>query len=393
MKTSILALLFPVVALADTRIETLDRGDTVEIVAHGVTATNTNLVPVRSRLEIAVANKPAPIDVPSSDKTIVISELGNKTLSIKTAFDRSETKNLAAHAKAVQIGPDLHILIPRAIPAAGTTIELPEPTMNDVPKVVKVEVPEPPKVETKAEAPKTDEPRLESKPEAPAATTSEMKPAPAAEKASLPAKPHAERSLKSADSPMSKAKMLGMMAIVAIACGFWLLKKKKKQAINESSIEVLAQHSIGAKAKVVWLAAGGREMVLAVTPQGVRMLSSWEKPQCGEAEQHFATYTENGTRTRLPTAQVVDAGMPLPMRAQTQSATVDRTSPAVAGLLKLRAQTMRPPPQVDLDDEDPMLDDDVRTEDVEADALWAKEILAATKATNNRAATVRGARR
>jgi flagellar biogenesis protein FliO len=425
MKTAIIILgLLPVVAFADPRIETLDRGDAVEIIAHDVTAANTTLIPVRSRLEIAVANKPAPINVPSSDKTIVISELDNKTLSVKTAFERSEMKNLAVHAKAMQIGPDLHIIIPRAIPAAGTTIELPDPTMANVPSVVKVELPEPPKpevkAEVKAEAPKTEEPKPEAKTEPKteepkAAATIETKPAPVADKP-LPTKPHAERSLeKEAESPMSKAKMLGIMAIVAIGCGFWLLKKRKKQASNESSIEVLAQHSIGAKAKVVWIAAGGREMVLAVTPQGVRMLSSWEKAQsisddrsaCGDAENHFAAYasepqgepvplgyTENGKRTRLPTAQVVDAGMPIPMRAQTQSSPmVDRASPAVAGLLKLRAQTMRPVPQVDIDDEDPMLDDDVRTEDVEADALWAREILAATKATNPRAGTVRGARR
>jgi flagellar biogenesis protein FliO len=388
MKTAILALLLPVIALAEPRIETLDRGDAVEIVAHGVTAVNTNLIPVRSRLEIAVANKPAPINVPSSDKTVVISELDNKTLSIKTAFERSEMKNLAAHAKATQIGPDLHIIIPRAIPAAGTAVELPEPTMADVPKVVKIEMPEAPKL---AEAPKADAPQVEPKAadqEAPpASATIETKPAPiaaSAEKAPLPTK-------KEAESPMSKAKMLGLMAIVAIGCGFWLLKKRKKEAADQSTIEVLAQHSIGAKAKVVWIAAGSREMVLAVTPQGVRMLGSWEKTQSA-AENHFATYTENGKRTRLPTAQVVDAAMPIPIRAQTQSSAAERSSPAIAGLLKLRAQTMRPVPQVDIDEE-PMLDDEVKTDDVEADALWAREILAATKASNTRASTVRGARR
>jgi flagellar biogenesis protein FliO len=376
MKTALVLSLLPVLAFAEPRIETLDRGNAVEIIAHDVTAANMNLIPVRSRLEIQIANKPAPINVPSSDATIVISELDTRTLSVKTAFDRAEVKTLAAHAKAMQVGPDLHIIIPRKIPAAGATIELPEPTMTNVPSIVKVEMPEAAKVEApKAEA------KIEAQPEAAkpdavaAAPVVETKTAPTADKAPLPTK-------KEASSPMGKAGMLAMMAMVAIGCGFWLLKKRKKQTSPDSSIEVIAQHSIGAKAKVVWIAAGSREMVLAVTPQGVRMLGSWDKSQSQTtaASDHFAAYTENGKRTRLPTAQVVvDSAMPVPM--------VDRASPAVAGLLKLRAQTMRPVPQEE------ELDDDLKTDDVEADAAWAKEILLATRESNNRAQTVRGARR
>jgi len=109
---------------------------------------------------------------------------------------------------------------------------------------------------------------------------------------------------------------------------------------------VIAQRSLGAKAKVVWLSAGGRDMVVAITPQNVRMLSQWEKQE------------------------------PLP-RAQTVPPADQAPSEAVAGILRLRAKTNVPYPRARTH-APADINEDVATGDDEADAAWAREILAAT---------------
>ena len=126
-----------------------------------------------------------------------------------------------------------------------------------------------------------------------------------------------------------------------------------------SSIEVIAQKGLGAKAKIVWLRAGEREMVVAVTPQAVRMLGSWKKA-AEEARHAYTTTRESGVfqmPTRPSAASIPEAQALAP------------SSPAVAGILKLRARTSAP-----------VVNEDIATDDVDADSLWAREILAATGA-------------
>jgi len=113
---------------------------------------------------------------------------------------------------------------------------------------------------------------------------------------------------------------------------------------------VIAQRALGGKAKVMWLAAGTREMIVSVTPQGVRMLGQWKRT--GAPNNDFPL--------PLPEAQMVERS--ISGRILSRAA----TSPAVSGLIRLRAQTQ------------PVISQDVATEDVEADAQWAKDLLAAT---------------
>ena len=153
-----------------------------------------------------------------------------------------------------------------------------------------------------------------------------------------------------------------VLALVAIGCGVWIMKRRKTSKLPVATIDVIAHRQLGSKAEVVWLAAGTREMVIAITPQNVRMLGQWQKSDGPPAE--MPAYTDHHLRARLPTAQVVE---PL----------VDRSSPAVAGLLKLRARTVQPR-------DEHVLDDDVVSGDIEADALWAKEILMATRDNTHR---------
>jgi flagellar biogenesis protein FliO len=368
------------VASADVKIETIDRGDTVEVIARDVTATNMTITPVRSRLEVAVSNKPKKLDQPSMDSTIVVTELESDKISIKLAHDRSDVKAIAPFAKAIQVGNDLHVLIPRTKPVEGFT--LPEPTGAKVEPIAE------PKIEAKAEAkPEAKpEPTIEAKPEAAAPAITEAKPP-------IATKPDAKPPVttKSSTSPFSKASTLGVLALAAIGLGVWLMKRKKTKTETGANIEVIAQKPIGAKAKVVWLTAGTREMVLAVTPQQVRMLSEWD---AGDAPPR-------------PRARTVD----LP-QAQAFDAPVKSSNPSVAGILKLRKSrdlTKAAADAVAMSNDEPeypraqthsraqtqgraqtqsraqtapamqILDDDIASGDLEADTAWAKEILAATR--------------
>jgi flagellar biogenesis protein FliO len=331
---ALLLFCVPSLALAAPSIETIDRGDVVEVIAHDVTAANTNIIPVRSRLEVPLATKILPIKAPSADPTVVITE-ADKQLSIKLPFDRAEVKALAPFAKAVQIDNDLHVLIPRKLPAAGFV--MPEPT---VAKAKAIDEPTPPLA-----------PPIEVVKSAPAPVAA---PAPQPEPAQAAPPPPKPVATAKAPNPLLKPSTLGVLALVALGCGMWIVRRRKKAQSTEATIDVIAQRQLGAKAKIVWLAAGSREMIVSVTPQAVRILSQWKK----DGPQPHA---------ELPPAQVV-----VP-RATTQQSVVDRTSPAVSGLLKLRAKTVPPPDAAPLSDE-------IASGDMEADAAWAKEILLATRA-------------
>jgi flagellar biogenesis protein FliO len=274
------------------------------------------------------------------DATIKEIEFENQSLSVKLNYERPEVKTLAKFAQAVQVGDDLHMIIPRAVPAEGATVTLPEPTL-------------PPAIAAKlAEAQKAMA-KPELKPEAKVAPKTEPKtdePKPAIGKTDIDTKPKKAIPTVTDDDPWSKISVYAAAGLGALGLGAWLLKKKKGLAVPTQAIDVIAQRSLGGKAKVMWLAAGTREMVVAVTPQSVRMLGQWKRN--GAPNNDFSL--------PLPEAQTIErttSGRIMPRAA---------TSPAVSGLLRLRAQTQ------------PVISQDVATDDIEADAQWAKDLLAAT---------------
>jgi flagellar biogenesis protein FliO len=109
--------------------------------------------------------------------------------------------------------------------------------------------------------------------------------APRAEPA-RPAKP-ADKPLKQIlapepDDAWSKISMYGALGLAAIGAGIWLIRRRKGGNVPaHSSIEVIAQRSLGGKARIVWLSAGQREMIVSVTAQQVRMLGQWRKTDAG----------------------------------------------------------------------------------------------------------------
>ena len=369
MRLAIIALIaVPATAFAGEptapSFEVLDRGTAVEVIAHNVTMANTAITPIRSRLEVPLVGHPRADKALPGDATVKVVELdGNeqRVLSVKLNFERPEVKALAKFAQAIQVGSDVHIMFPRLVPAVGAAIVLPEPTLPaelaaklasaPVP-VATVTAPAPVAPEAKVAAPV---PLTETKPE----TKTENKPV-AAATAPAPAttaKPATAAPAK--EDAWQKLSMYGAIGLAAIGCGVWLLRRRKAQQGVVSTIDVIAQKSLGGKAKIVWFTAGGREMVVAVTPQAVRMLGQWKRS---------AGTADTVAFSPLPAAQTYAEGN---REVRTEKGA---SSAAVGGILKLRER--RSVHNIPM----PMVSDEVATDDIEADTAWAKEILAATGA-------------
>ncbi len=341
-----LVMLSSTPAIAQPTLEVLDRGIAVEVIARDVKATSTAIVPVRSRLEIAIDGRPSVPVLAPNDPTIHSIEMSGSTqrvLSVKLDLDRAQVKNLARFAQVIQVGNDVHLLVPRALPAPGAGVMLPEPTL-------------PPELAATLEgpaaiAPVAPEPTLEAAPSTappPPAVEPDAKPGPVATPATATVIASSAPPLAPVSNPKTPANKLSLFAglgLVGLGIAAWLVRRRKSLKPQGLSIDVIAQRSLGAKAKIVWLTAGGREMVIAVTPQAVRMLGQWRT-------------TESSGSGRLPEATALAPAVERPL------------SPAVSGILKLRGKTAAPL----------AVTDEVMTDDVDADALWAKEILAATGA-------------
>ncbi len=323
-----------VAAPAEPRFEVLDRGDAVEIIAFDTTAATTEIKPVRSRLEVPIVGHTSiPKLFPTGDKSVKVVELGGRSqrvLSVKLVLDRPEVRSLAKIAQAIQVGKDLHLIVPRTVPAEGEIIDLPEPTL-------------PPELAAKAAA-IAPIPTI-APPAAPHAAPTAAATAPTPPAAQPPAtKPATSAPIAKAPEPRDNTPILLGLTLAALGGAVWLKRRNRAPKEPASSIEVIAQRSLGAKAKVVWLRAGEREMIVAVSPQSVRTLGQWKK---GDAPADV--------RARAPLPEAVTHQIP-----------PETSSPAVAGILRLRARTNAPPVV-----EEPL-------GDVDPDTAWANEILAAT---------------
>ncbi len=336
-------LLAPSLAIAEPDVpsfELRDRGDAVEVIAHNVKATHTIVYPIRSRLEVAIAGRPSIKRALPADATVkeieIADEDSTKVLSVKLGFEHAGVKVLARFAQAIQVGDDLHLLFPRKVPAEGELAKLPEPTLPAAIAPPKVVAPEPPAAKP---APRPSE--TEHEPLAAVATEHKAQTASPAPTLGAPDQSDA----------WSKITTYGALGLAAAGCGVWLMRRKKAQPSAMQTIELIAQRSLGAKAKMMWLAAGDRELIVSVTPQHVRMLGSWPR---GSSQ----------APAMMPRAQAQDIPTAQATIATARTTTLNR-SPAVNGILRLRAQTVQP------------VNEDVATDDVDADALWAREILAA----------------
>ncbi|MEO6777316.1 MAG: flagellar biosynthetic protein FliO [Kofleriaceae bacterium] len=344
---------------AAVSFEVADHGDSVEVIAHNVEMKGTPISSVRERLEVPVSGQPVASRERMVDGTVMLVEFdgsSHRVLSVKTKLERPEVKELAGLARATQVGADLHLVFPRhaaidtaAKPAATTT----KPEAASASPIVANPAAKP---VAKLEAPPA--PALA----APAAPLAAPQPAPAADTRPVPVEK---------DSLATSPGLYAFGALVTLlACGY-VLKKKKKDVTATSTIDVVAQRTLGNKSKVVWLSAGGREMLVAVTQQKVQMLGQWPKatselPRATSLEQP-RTSRRSMTSFQQELAAETEAAEPAPI-----------PSSAVSGILKLRARTSGPLQARAGTMPSLAVHEDVATDDEEADLEWAKEILTAT---------------
>nr|HEX4316677.1 flagellar biosynthetic protein FliO [Kofleriaceae bacterium] len=341
------AVMVPAVASAEPRFEVIDRGDAIEVIGHDIMTARTTITAARSRLEIPLAAGAMPVakrvDL-KNDATMLLAEIDPDAhaVSVKLTMDHAGVVAIAKASQAMQIGDDIHVLVPRK----PEGVVLPEPTLAVVVKP-QAEADKAKTAETEKTAETVASPSPSPSPSMSTTTTTST--VPATSVAGIPtvkddAKPIASATADDGGTPM--ATYIGG-GLLAIAAGVWLWRRKKKPAMPQTTIDVIAQRSLGGKAKIVWLGAGGRELLVAVTPNNVRLLGDWPR---GEAPA---------------TAQIATAAHPQIPMARTTTAT-DIKSPAVTGILKLRERAST------------AVNAEVATDDVEADATWARELLAAT---------------
>jgi flagellar biogenesis protein FliO len=230
--------------------------------------------------------------------------------------------------------------------------------------------------------------------------------------------------------------VLGLLMILGgAAFAAWRLKQKSSDLQDTEELRIVASKQLGGKAKVVWLSVAGREMVVSVGEAGTQLLSEWPQDSDdaaaieAEAKETVAGSTSGTARLSLPLAiqtpwgknkasriapTLIDSDMK-PAKKQPNStaktlcdvpevydfrstlkaagwkSSKDKDndndkpedvfqkstptiveSPAIAGLLRLRDQA-------------PSINMEVATEDAEADAEWAREILKAARESVRRA--------
>lgn len=464
MRYALLLLLVPSLAAAEAapKFELIDRGDAVEIIARNVKAAKTGITPVRSRLEVPLIGKPRAEPNRPVDPTVKAIELDggeSRVLSVKLNFERADVKALSRYAQALQVGDDLHLIVPRAVPDGNKPVALPEPTLTPALEAklaaaaaITPEPVMPPPAGPPAPAPVDAAPNAEDaaaarqaaieEAKAAIAKTDPSKTAGAAKTDKTDTKPAAAAKpatigKQTAPDPWSNITMYAAVGLALAGCGVWMLRRRKATQPATTSIEVIAQKSLGGKAKIVLLSAGDREMVVAVSGQNVRMLSQWRKPtelgipaiddgpelpNLDEITGSFGAFGTEPAPRRASTRSEQDDDAPAPRarantsleafgrprtqaerprtnleafgRPRTQADTLVRaatsrpvraeTSPAVAGIMRLRAKTVQPTPEVAEAMTSALVNEDVATGDPDADTMWAKEILAATARTRTR---------
>ncbi len=429
MKTTLIVGLTLVasVAQAAPSFEVIDRGNAIEVVAKDTRATSTTVTTTRERIEVSVAGYPRARKIAPYDQFVKEVEFeGGKgrRFSVKLTMDRPTVQALAKHAQAVQVGNDLHLIFPKIVPAAGKTAVLPEPTLP--PELAAKAAKAAPAIQSEGEplvnspdeiphagAPVHADPHAAPAAHAAAPAHADEHAAPAhADAHAAPAHADAHAAPAHADehaapahheetpavaktehgekagakhdeapAKIGKAKepggnnmlMYGIVGLALVGIGSFALKKKRGAAAPNLGIEVIAQKAIGPKAKIVWLSAGQREMIVSVTAQQVRMLGAWKKGEAPSVALPSAHALSDGRveRTAPPfgAAAGVDEKHDLARGSKpTFSRPADApSSPAIAGLLKLRKQSP-----------EPLVDEEVATGDIDQDAAWAKEIIAAT---------------
>lgn len=203
--------------------------------------------------------------------------------------------------------------------------------------------------------------------------------------------------------------IVGLLLIVAGAgVVYWRSRQPPREAAELGGLRIVASKALGGKAKVVWLNVGERNMIVSVGESGTQLLSEWGQGPASPGSKPKTPLGLAPLRGEIPwpsassapiqpTLMDMPAPKPLPVKAAAspevydfrstlraarelsdqedifgpakgQSTGLSMQSPAVAGLMKLREQG-------------PVVNVEVATQDADADAEWARELLKATRET------------
>ncbi|HET9620670.1 MAG TPA: flagellar biosynthetic protein FliO [Kofleriaceae bacterium] len=379
------------IAHAEPSFEVLDRGTAVEVIAHDVKAARTAILPLRQRLQVPIVGAQTAKRITPSDPTVKLVELDSedamRVLSVKLSFERNDVKTLSRFAQAIQVGDDLHVIVPRVVPTDGVAPKLPEPTLSPAaaaavakadlkpqialgptpnpaappeapkpasaipsiapnlgplavkpPEAVKpaepapVKAVEPPKPEAKPEAKLDAKPevKVDAKPEPsekvlgpqpdPHAHLAQPEPAkhgPADHPADRlsdhlaePGKPAGKPDDRSLDHTLAPSTDTGWGSVImyavlgagALAAGVWQVRRKRGPQGPLASIEILAQRSLGGRARLVWLTAGPHELLVAVTAQQINLLGQWPRSMPGAELEHASFADTMAAASTAPAA-------------------------------------------------------------------------------------------
>ena len=344
-----------------------DRGDRVAIFLSGVRTTAQRPEPRGDRLELPLDQPPPAIEMRLDDATVRKVELRTNPPSVRLQLRHgSESTRLAAEmAELRQHGDGLEIILPRepreAARARRAAAALAAADATAAP-AAGLTAPAAPR----APAPAPPAPTPVSAPAAPLAAD----PVPADQPAAAATAPPVHgatvgldrsRDRRSDDSSPLRT-VLTFAAMAGLAAGGWLWMRRKRAGGRAANpLEILAQVSVGPRARVVWLSAGQREMLISVSEKDVRVLGQWQA---------------DGTRAQTippPVAGADDSAPAEPRSPRLPSARL-RTNPSLSGLLRLRDQHAGGDGGENV--ELPATDSD--------DTEWARQLVAATRRGNLR---------
>ncbi len=334
--------------------ELRDHGDRVEIVARGWTAVDPSAIAVtRERVELVVAGGLTAARQSYEDPTVRRVEVRGREprmLSIKLRADHDRVAALAKLATVTQVGDDIVVVIPRAVPRPSPA---PAPAATTTAPAATTTAPT--AATTAPTAAATAAPTAPTAPTAATSPAAAPAPAPAAT-ATLPSAPAigatpARTRVGGAATSATGARWWMLLAGLALVGGgaTLLARRRQRAPVAASRIEVIDSRALGGKARVVWLSAGDRERMVAVSAQQVRLLGQWRRNR------------DNALEAIEPS----DGAAPPLARGSAPRLKPVPASPAVSGILRLRD---KPAP----------LADDIASGDPEADEQWARDILAAT---------------
>lgn len=166
------------------------------------------------------------------------------------------------------------------------------------------------------------------------------------------------------------------------ACGgltFYMKRKRGFDGEVGASLQMVASKSLGPKTRVVWLSTGDRQLVVGLGPDGPTLLSEWTSveglkdgdnaPQLLETPFDEPEIDNEDQYHREIQPLFEDSTGPAFLRRPKASAPPPqkKSSPAVAGILSLRAKTSP-------------VSEHVATESVSDDEEWARDLARASAA-------------